>query len=100
MMLNTISSVVVSITISSVVVSSTNCVVYLFWFSLCSFLVYSNKLPVSLDCLFLIAPSVFFGVYLRFYCKQSRKRVKQRCRIKEKKEKKRKKENKLAAFCE
>ena len=46
-----------------IVVSNTYCVVFfnLFVFVLC--LVYP-MLPVSLDCIFLIAPSVFSNVYL------------------------------------
>jgi len=39
-----------------IVVSNTYCVVFLFCFS-------SSMLPVSLDCPFLIAPSVFSNVY-------------------------------------
>jgi hypothetical protein len=39
------------------VVSNTYCVVFLFCLS-------SSMLPVSLDCPFLIAPSVFFNMYL------------------------------------
>ena len=39
-----------------IVVSNTYCVMFLFCFS-------SSMLPVSVDCLFVIAPSVFCNVY-------------------------------------
>jgi hypothetical protein len=43
----------------SIVVSNTYCVVFLFCFS-------SSMLPVSLDCPFVIAPSIFSNVYLQY----------------------------------
>jgi hypothetical protein len=46
-----------------IVVSNTYCVVFFFILSISLFL-----LPVSLDCPFLIAPSVFSNVYLHYIC--------------------------------
>ena len=43
----------------SIVVSNTYCVVFLFCVS-------SSMLPVSLDCQFVIVPSIFFNVYLQY----------------------------------
>ena len=45
-----------------IVVSNTYSVVFMFWFSSSCFTV--RMLPVSLDCPFLITPSVFSKVYL------------------------------------